>query len=102
MSNEGKEKEAAPQNNVPRNPFAGTGIAVIGIVRTFSSSQGKDGKLYHDLYLTTAANPDLKISLLAPPDPMRFQLGSLVKIMVRLASWQKDSRSGMMLVEAAA
>jgi hypothetical protein len=56
-------KEPASQNQAPRNPFAGTGIAVIGIVRHFASQQGKDGKLYHDLFLTTSANPDLKISL---------------------------------------
>ncbi len=84
------------------NPFSGTGIVVVGIVRHFASSQGKDGKLYHDLYLTTAANPDLKISLLASPDPSRFQIGSTTKIMVRLASWQKETRSGMTLKEVAA
>ncbi|MGR0479870.1 MAG: hypothetical protein ACTFAL_00290 [Candidatus Electronema sp. V4] len=93
--------EITPKESANRNPFAGTGIAVIGIVRHFASQQGKDGKLYHDLFLTTAANPDLKISLLASPDPSRFQIGSPAKIMVRLQSWQKESRSGMMLKEVA-
>lgn len=83
----------------PRNPFAGTGIQVIGIVRNFDSTQGKDGKLYHNLYLTTTANPDLKVGLSSPPDPNRFQVGSLAKITIRLHSWQKEGRSGMMLLE---
>ncbi len=89
-------------NQAPRNPFAGTGIVVKGLVRTFGSKQGKDGSLYHDLYLTTAANSEVKISLLGPPDPARFVIGSLVNILVRLAPWQKESRSGMVLKEVAA
>ncbi len=97
-----QQPKDAGQNSAPRNPFAGTGIVVQGIVRTFSSTQGKNGKLYHDLYLTTGANPDLKVSLLNPPDPVKFQLGAMVKMLVRLASWKNDKGSGMMLVEVAA
>ena len=92
----------AGQSSAPRNPFSGTGIIVQGIVRTFASTQGKNGKLYHDLYLTTGANPDLKISLLNPPDPLKFQIGSMVKMVVRLASWKSEKGSGIMLVEVAA
>lgn len=89
-----------PQNPAPRNLFTGTGITVTGIVRTFSSSQGKDGKQYHDLYLVTGSNSDLKISLKSFPDPAKFIVGSTVRIPVMLRSWNKDGRSGMMLVEA--
>lgn len=89
-------------NPAPRNPFTGTGIIVTGIIRTFETSQGNNGKLYHDLYLSTAANPDLKISLKNPPDPTKFILGTIIRIPVMLRSWKnKDGLSGTLLVEAA-
>ena len=90
-----------PQNPAPRNPFTGTGITVTGIIRTFDTSQGKDGKLYHDLYLATASNPDLKISLKNAPDPAKFILGTVIRIPVMLRAWKnKDGLSGTLLVEA--
>ncbi|MGX9727870.1 MAG: hypothetical protein ACTFAK_11280 [Candidatus Electronema sp. VV] len=94
-----KDQQQNP-NPAPRNPFSGTGITVTGMVRTFSSSQSKEGKLYHDLFLVTGSNAELKISLNSAPDPAKFIVGSTVRIPVMLRSWNKDGRSGMMLVEA--
>ncbi len=97
------QKDNVPTQPTPpsRNVFSGTGVTVIGIVRSFGTEVSpKNGKTYHELYLTTAGNPELKISLLAAPDSNRFQVGSLAKIMVRLHNWKNDKGFGTMLIES--
>lgn len=94
--------EQTPNNAPARNMLSSTCISITGIVRDFQTSTGKEGKVYHDLYLITAANPDLKVSLNSAPESSRFQIGSLAKVNVRLRTWNKDGRSGVMLLEVPA